>query len=358
MAAPVLLHGFSSLKDVLAQRVTGDLIPTVETAVAQSIADHNEVTKRMIELFVTRITAHQIRYKSPVAAKLQPLDEFGRARKIKMAGYYDVGFPIKSAGSAFGHTREARIKMTVKDFNDSLTLMLDADLRWQRDQIMSALFTNTSYTFGDEEFGNVTVMPLANGDTQVYLIRAGAEAGEASVQHFRAQAANLADATNPYPTIYRDLTKRPENSSGKVVSFIPANLRDEVEGLATFKEASDPDIRLADNKDELIGALGISVPGEVVGKVGKVWVVEWDALPDDYTINIATGGDKPLAMREHAEPELQGFSAVADRADHPYFERQFVRSAGFGAWNRVAAIVQRFNNGAYAAPTGLSQPQA
>lgn len=354
MADATLLNGFYNLKDVVNERVTGDLIPTVTDAVDQSIAEHNKVTDDMKRLFVTETTDYKVRYKSPAAAKLQPLDEFGRARKIKAAGYYDLGFPIREAGIALGETRIAIAKMTVREVNDRLAQILDADKRWLRDGILAALFDNVGYEFEDEEHGALDVKGLANNDSVKYLIRAGAEAG-ATANHYGTVSA-LDDTNQNFNAVYRALTTRPENAGGgKVISFIPTNLEDDVMGLADFIEYDDADVTRGVTADRLTGSLGASVPGEVLGKVGKVWVVRWDALPDNYIPSIVTSGERPVAMRQHPEAELQGFNRVADRNDDPYYESQFVRYAGFGGWNRVGAYITRVG-AAYAVPTGFEQP--
>jgi hypothetical protein len=53
---------------------------------------------------------------------------------------------------------------------------------------------------------------------------------------------------------------------------------------------------------------------------------------------------------------LRGFRRVAEREDFPYEEEIWFRRAGFGAWNRVGARVDRIGNGAYAVPTGYTIP--
>jgi hypothetical protein len=75
-------------------------------------------------------------------------------------------------------------------------------------------------------------------------------------------------------------------------------------------------------------------------------------VPDDYMIALPVEGERPLAMREEPEPELQGFKYVATREDYPFEEYQYRREAGFGAWNRTAAVVYRIGDAAYAIPTG------
>lgn len=349
-----LLNGFTNLKDVVNERVIGDLIPVVTKSIDQAIAEHNKVTEDMMRLFVTNTSDYKVRYKSPAAAKLQPLDEHGRARKVKAAGYYDLGFPIRDAGIALGDTRIALVKKTVKQVHDQIAMLLDADKRWLRDQILAVLFDNAGYTFADPEHGDVAVKGLANNDSTIYLVRAGAENGE-TAQHYRNVTA-MDDANQSFHTIFRDLTKRPENAgNGQVISFIPGNIETNVMGLANFVEATDPDITLGSGSSKLTGTLGASVPGQVIGKVDRNWIVTWDSLPDNYIISVITSGDRAVALRQHPEAELQGFNRVATRNDDPYYESQYVRHAGFGAWNRVGAIVTEVA-GAYAVPTGFGQP--
>ena len=71
-----------------------------------------------------------------------------------------------------------------------------------------------------------------------------------------------------------------------------------------------------------------------------------------------TGGPRPLLMREEMEASLRGFNRVAERNDHPFYESQYLRIAGFGANNRVGALVQRIGNGSYAIPTNYPSPLA
>ena len=347
-----LLNGFKNLKDVNNERVVGDLIPVVNDAIEQSRAEHNFVVDTMLELFTEKTTEHKIRYKTNAAAKLQPLDEHGRARKVKGAGSYDVAFPIYQAGIATGKTRIAAAKMTVQEVNDSLADLFDADKRWLKDSILTALFDNAGYTFSDDEFGDLDVKGLANTDGTLYMVKSGSETGE-EAQHYTNITA-MDDANQNFATIYRNLTSRPENAGGgKVISFIPTNLEDDVMALADFIEETDPDIALGANSDRLIATLGTTVPGEVIGKVNRNWIVRWDSLPDNYIVSTITSGKRPLAMREYPEAELRGFTRVAERNDHPFFETQFDRYAGFGAYNRLGAFITKVAV-SYAKPTDFT----
>ncbi len=352
-----LLAGFRNLRDQLNTRVvsSGTLIETVNAAYETSISEHGKILDSLMSMFVTKIQKAQLRYKSPVAARLQPLDENGRALPVKVAGYYTVGFPIKAAGIAAGiNGRIARVRRTVQDANDDLALMLSADNHWMRDQILAALFTATSYVFPDVSEGDLTILPLANGDSQVFMVRAGSEVGT-TANHLRAQA-TLTSANQPFDTITNDLRLRPENQGGKVVTLIPTNLQATIVGLTQFLPVQDSDVQPGNASAVLEGSVPTGFPGEYIGKIGRNYIVVWDSLPDNYMVSISTAGDKAIAMREYPEAELQGFQAWADRDDAPYFDRQFDRHAGFAAYNRVNIIITLIGAGSYTAPTGLSQP--
>lgn len=352
-----ILYGFHNLKDVFNERVTGARIEEVNTAIAQAVEEHNRQMNALTSLFAERVTVSQRRFKSATAARLQPLDENGRARPIRPAGYYDTGFPIYDAGSAWGANFVTRAKMTVADANRITMTMLNADKRWVRDQLLAALYATANYNFSDPDDGTIVVKPIANGDTDTYLLSNGADANT-TADHNTGQAGAIADATNPYPTIQAALMAHPENM-GQVIALIPTNLKATTEALGTFFEKSDANLRVGTGQTELVGDLGVALPGPLLGyEASGVWIAEWPSLPDNYIIATTTEGDRPLGMREHPEPELQGFAKRAERNDHPFYESQFDRHAGFGANNRVGAYVMRISNGTYAVPTGYTPPIA
>lgn len=350
-----ILYGFHNLQDLANERVTEVGVSVVETALGQALEEHNRQMDALTGFFVEPTTQFKTRFSSVTAARLQPLDENGRARPIKPSGYYDVAFPLLSGGTAWGYDYVTGQKMTVGEVERTTRTMLMADNRWMRDHILAALFANVDWTFTDPLHGALTIKGLANADTQVYQLFSGGDVGATS-QHYLAQAAAIDDgADNPFPTIYSTLIQHPENS-GDVVAFVPSNLVAAIEALATFSPVSDPNIREGSNTAVLTGTLGGSLPGTLIGYVDKVWIVEWRTLPDSYIIATTTGGDRPIAMREDEEAVLRGFKQVATRDDHPFYERQYLRRAGFGAWNRVGALVYRIGNASYAIPTGYTNP--
>jgi hypothetical protein len=350
--ANILGYGFRDLRDQADSVITEQLIPEINTAITETVAFHNQEMDRVLSLFVRRTTEHALRYRTPADARLQPLDEHGRARKIRVGAQYDVGFPLQAAGLAEGATDTTRKLETVQDVSDITVTMTMADKNWMLDHVLATLFADADWTFEDERFGALVVKPLANGDAITYLGRNGSSA---TADHNTGQAAAIADLTNPFPGIYTRLT-RPMGSSGRVISFVASNLVASVEALTAFKEPPDPNVRAAADAEQLIGRLPENVPGEVIGYANRVWVVDWARLPDNYIISIIEGGERPVALREYEVASLRGFRRAGERNDYPYFETQFKRDAGFGIWNRTAADVMEIGDATYDVPTGYAVP--
>jgi hypothetical protein len=352
-----VLYGWHNIRDLAAMRVVGDNIPVINDAINMSVAEHNRQLDALFSLFVTPTTDYKRRYWQASNTRLQPLDNNGRALPIKPSGYYDVAWPIQAAGSAWGADYVTQIKMTGAEAERATAMMLEADFRWMRDHILSALYAMATWPFEDPLYGTLTINPLAlASDGVTYPLVAGADTGATDTHNLGQANAIGAGADNPYPVIYAELVEHPENS-GDVVAFIPSGLKATTDALATFHPIADPNISEGANADRLVGTLGVPVPGRLIGyEDSGVWVVEWASLPANYIIATMTGGPRAIAMRQDPEPELQGFKQVARRDDHPFYESQWLRRAGFGAYNRVGAVVMRISNATYAVPTGYTPP--
>lgn len=352
----MVLYGFHNLQDLAAARVSGANVEAVNDAINDAVAEHNRQIGALMRLFVDPTELYTERYAQTSAASLQPLDDNGRALPIKPSGYYNVAYPIQQGGSAWGANYVTRAKMTVRDAERITGMMLQADARWMRDRILAALFSSASYTFVDPLYGDLTIQPLANGDAVTYGVQSGGDTSSTDTHQLGQANAIGAGADNPYPTIYTELTEHPENS-GDVIAFIPTGLKTATEALTTFYPVADGNLQPGSGTTVLTGDLGVETPGKLIGyEDSGVWIVEWKALPANYIVAVTTGGDRPLAMRQDPEPELQGFKRVAERDDHPFYESQWLRRAGFGARNRVGAVVMEVADASYDVPTGYTAP--
>ena len=353
-----VLMGYLNNNDLKDRRVSD--IPATETdeAIRLTLAEYNRVTNLMLDFFCGRTTSVQERFKTPTNARLQPVDENGRALPVKGISQYTVGYPLQMGAHAWGANYVALQRMTANELGQELITAQIADNNWIADHILAAMFyVNTSspapWTWPDEIHGDVSVYGLADGDTVVYQRRNGvAMATDDHVLGFTSiTTANLT-------TIATELKEHPENT-GQVVTMVPTASRATIEALTEFIPVSDPNLQYGTVTTTLRN-LGATVPGEIFGYVESAgtFVSEWPRVPDNYLIAKMTGGSPPLKMRQDPNPNLQGYNNVADRDDHPWYEKQLLRMAGFGAFNRVGAVVARTNNATYAIPTGYASPHA
>ena len=354
--ANAVVYGFHNLQDRFTDTVTTIGVDVVNEAITQAMAEHNRQLDAMLRLFVRRGVPAQTAFRTTTVTRNQPLDEFGRPVPIKAPGRYTVGFPIQDSGNAVGYTWQHSRKATAGELNEVINAIQLGDTRWVWDHILGAFFASASYTFFDSEnAGSLTVLPLANADTQTYNVFAGADTA-ATDNHLLAQANAIgAGADNPYPTIYQELREHPENGSGPVLVFISSSLKATTQALATFNPVLPTELSPGIGTDRLTGTLGVDVPGTVLGMEDSgAWVIEYPRLPAGYMIATVDGAEPALGMRE--DDDIVGFTEMEPNEDMPWYQRSWIRKAGFGAWNRVGGLAYRVGNASYAVPTNFSVP--
>jgi hypothetical protein len=353
-------YGFIDLEDIFTQRIALVNVQVIQDAIRSSYEQQNRQVQALLSM-VRRTTDWKLRYELAVGGTLQPLDENGNPKPIVPLGVYDVAFPIQGAGTAWGNNRISRAQMTVQDVNRMVVDVLTKDADWVIRHLLAAWYTNTTYSYTDPQYGALTVQPLANNDSVTYINRAGQPT---TANHFIAQAAAIADGTNPYPTIYDTLFARPSNS-GRVICMIPTNLKATTMALAEFREATTitaaQGLLQAETAAAFMGAqTDESMMGDrLLGVTDSgCWVYEWSRLPNDKILAYSEGAGEVFAMREYTAPETQGLFPEFVATDGNHYEYRSLRYAGFGALNRVGALVYQVSNGSYSIPTGYSAPLA
>ena len=346
-------YGYWKLEDLAAERVNAVGVEVINQATLDSAERYQAEAEGLLASVVTRVTWWKRKFSLANAGTLQPLDEHGNPLPIVPVGNYEVALPIQGGGIAWGDNRITRAKMTVAEADRFTATMLQADADWLIRHILAAWFTNVTWTYPDEQYDNLTIQPLANNDSVTYVRRNGTASADT---HFLAQAAAIDNSNNPFDDIYNELVEHPSNV-GPFVAWIPTNLKSSVVALSSFVDVQDPDVRASANSDTLVGQLADTVGDEVLGKTDKMWIKQWDRLPNDYIVAAALGATAtPFAMREHAETELQGFFPEFQDVDGNRHLNKFIRYAGFGALNRVGALAYRIGNASYAIPTGFTAP--
>jgi hypothetical protein len=356
-----LSHGFIGHEDLAEMRVNLITGASVYDMVTRSAAMHTESVNKLLAAFCRRTTDFKWKFHLPNTSDLQPADGSTKPDIVKGTTSYDVALPIQGGKIGYGFDMIAAAKATLNEVNAQTLNSLMADGRWLKRHILAALFTNQAWDFVDPERGTLSIKPLASADGNEYPLISG---GTENSQHFLAQSAGIADATNPFDNIYAQLKKHPSNmvsAQNPVICYVPTNVVGTVRALANFVEVGDTDILKGANSDTVAASAARleQIRGfgdEVLGKTDNCWIVEWGMLPDNYIIGHATGAGPVLGMREHAEAELQGFFVKNNNGNPIISETYFYRFAGFGVINRVAAVVQRVGDASYAIPTGYTAP--
>jgi hypothetical protein len=355
MANNVLAYGFVGLEALMADRIVNVNMEVLNTAITTSVQEHTRQVNAIMSTFVERTTKYSERYLLKGAGTLQPQDlsGFGNPLPVIEAGYYDVAFPMQAAATAWGENHVARAKMTVAEANRYTLEAIDKDSNWMTRHFLASVFDNAAWTFVDPFWGSLTIRPLAlASDSITYPFAGGAMATDT---HHIYQAAAIADATNPFGTIYDELMEHPSNS-GPVVCYIPNGLVTSVRGLTNFIPVQNPMVRYGIGTDTYAGPMAPGVGEQVLGTVDQCEIVEWRALPANYIFAHAQGAGPIVKMREDPEPELQGFFPEFFDTDGNTKGVRMRRRCGFGVTNRVGAVVMEVSNGSYAIPTGYDAP--
>lgn len=348
-----IAYGFVSLRHLFDERVATENVPVVQTAIQQSAEEHTRQINALLNSIAFQTTEYKERFQLPGTGTLQPIDaQYGIPRPVREAGFFDVAYPLRAAGTAFGDNRVSRAYMTVADANRMMVENQKRDTDWLRRHMMAAMLDNVGWTFSDDEHGNLDIVPLANDDSVVYVKRDGTTATD---DHYLAQGDNIDDSNNPFPTIYKELTEHPGNE-GPVVVYVASDLVSDITGLAGFLEPNDPAVRVGANNDELVQSVDVGVGHELIGRVDRCWIVEWENMPSGYMLGHARGAGPAVGMREHGPAELRGFFVEQHSPDGNIQQTSMLRMAGFGVRNRLAALAYQIGNATYNVPSGFDAP--
>ncbi len=360
-------YGIIGATEVQSELITTVGVESVMSDIAQATAEYNRQKTILMNSWSMPTSAHQLRHYLPGYSTLQPLDDHGNPQPQIEDGYFDVAFPIYGAGYAFGTNRVSRALMTVEQANRQVSAALRADTDWTRRHMLSAVFTDTTRTYSDDTHGNLTIQPLANGDSVTYVKRDGTSATD---NHYLAQANAIADGSdNPFPAIYTELDEHPSNS-GPYVAYVASSLVSSIEALTDLIEPDDPSLITSDTTTRLRVGLNPDVSKyedvqpfilfgqRYIGRVNGIHIVEWASMPAGYMVVQSIGAGAFLGRREYPSQSLSGFFPEFADVDGNTMINRWLRYTGFGVMNRVAACVVRIGNGTYAEPTGYVAPLA
>lgn len=342
--------GFMDLIEMEKMRVTELGWNKVTEAIEVSAQLHTEAMDELLSAVVENVEQVKEKVEIPAATELQPLEgEFDRPKPTGYLYSYEQGYPLFDAGHAWGTGRKTSAKMTIAEANKLTLQGLEADSRWMVNHILNPIFYPTSWVFVDKKWGNLTIQPLANGDSQEYVLVDGTTAAD---NHYLAQAAAIDNSNNPFPTIYTELTEHPENMGDPVV-YVPTGLKTSIEALSGFVKNENPAIAPGTATDTLNYLPSIPFGDKVLGMVDDCWIVEWRRLPAGYMLALI--GDEPfIGWRQEPEPELRGLYPEFYVENGIQRIAALIRTSGFSVRRRAAALVCQIGSASYSAPAAFA----
>lgn len=333
-------------------------IAIVRQAIQDTLNYHNQEANRFVAQLAAPVTVARELYEMPGGGRLQPIDEHTVPLPTQALARFPVAYPIRGGGDAMGTDRVTRALMTVRDANRSAYEAQLKDKNFLIDHMLAALLTTESYTYFDATklgytgVGDVTVMPLANGDSTTYLVQRGR--GIDTDNHYLAQSASISNSANPLPIIWNELIEHTASVDTQIDVYVAENLVQSIMGLASFREPRDPNIQYGSGLSTVArGQTGI---GDMyIGYADRCHIISMGRLPDGYMF-AQLRGSTPLGQRQWPAAQLQGLFTEEHSPDGAHMEIRYLRYTGFGVRNRVGALCYQIGASTYATPADYAAP--
>ena len=333
----------------------------VYDAIQVCLAQHNADLNAAMAVFLEGTTTEfRWRYKLPGGGYLQRRGGLARVAAMKGKGHWDVALPLEDFGAGLIDSEIELAYMSLAELNRHLDTITQANINTVRREILAALFCNAVWNFEDEVKGTLAVQPLANGDSVVYPPVIGAET-EATETHYLSAGyvtSAISNTNNPFKVVRAELEQHFGKPTGgsNIVSFFNPTATDYVEALADFDEVDQRDIVVGANADRVVN-LPSALPGKILGKANGVWAVEWDHVPDTYSLSISLDAPKPLFKRiDPPETGLgSGLQLVSKNEVYPFSDATYRNRLGFGVGNRLNGVAMFFSASPYAIPASLAR---
>jgi hypothetical protein len=323
-------------------------------AIADALRQDNENYNLIIQQAIADLVETSTDVIRPVASSIggdmMEVDEFSRGPTQKDTPGYFIGFPLRKFQFAVGWTAQWERNATVADAATKNLAAQAADIRNTRYQLQKAIFTPTNYTFND-----INVNPSAALPVKAFI-----------------NADSTAIQNGPNGEVFDGTTHTHYDGSATLTAAaVQASINDVVEHRAGAQ------VRIAINQADvaafqaLTGFIALQAPyltintaanqvatprldmgrldNRQIGWFGaaEVWSKPW--VPQNYMVTYDFGAPtKPLVRR--VEKNSRGLFIAAEIDTHPLRAQYIENFYGFGAYNRTALHVLKFNNASYSAP--------
>jgi len=358
---PGTIWGALNLNDNDERRVNVIGHQTVWDAVQQLLNEFNEELRLARGVWVEEDTTLLTEaYKLPGGGYLQEMTNIGQPGARKVEGEWEVAYPLFNLGDQLADNEIELAYMTLPEFQRHLDAVWTRGANSMRREILKAIFPNVNFSVKDQTVKvNLTVKPLANGDTDKYSPKMGTE-DLITENHYLVSgyaAADIDEDNNPIETMTDHLE---EHFGGGAIGgrdcvvFINKSERKKVKALPNFSDEG-LDEHLAPGADvTTVVGLPQGLPGTVIGTAGA-WIAEWNYIPPGYMKAIHLRAPKPLKRR--VDPADVGLGSgdlqlVQKDKSFPLQSAFYRHRYGFGAANRLNGVVMQLTtNPTYTIPS-------
>lgn len=310
------------------------------------LGNHNGDLAEAEGLFIERPTFHHTdNYKLPGTGRLQRRSNSSRTGEVKRGGSWDVAFPLEDFGASIAINRIRWAYMDARTFNAHVNTVLVQDTNTRRFEMLRAMFNNTARTFIDEDWGSLTVQPLANSDGTLYPPVVGSEVNATQNNYLgvATAATTFTDSNNPIPTLVNQLEQMFGTPTGgsDIVVFMNNAQTASAQGLSGFDTIPNRFVTYGDNVSlVMLGDVPLRL-GRCLGESDSALLVEWRWIPAGYMLAVHMGAPKPL-MKRVDPPETgltTGLQMVPTDYDAPFMDYEWCNRFGLGVGNRLNGVV-------------------
>lgn len=334
-------------------------------AVTDFVAHAVEETRMAQALFVQGTTEKITeKYKLPMRGRMSKIKAGASPTPRTVVGAWDVGYDLENHEDMFQMTDVDFNYMTPDAFNNHIVGIVTIYQDTLRYEILRHLFNNTTLTFADDRFGDISVRPLANGDSAVYPPAVGGSTERTALQQYLASgyaSSAISDVNDPIKTLKALFVANfgVVQGGSNVIALINPNQEDKISALTDFIATPKRDVSRASDTEYTVGGLQRlnSLSAEVIGSLHGVDVATWSFIPEDYIL--AVDGMNPAPLKQRVDLSGTGLGSGAlqlmESGNHAgqMYNRWRARM-GFGVANRLNGAVMHLTAGSYTVPSDYS----
>lgn len=283
---------------------------------------------------------------------MRRFDEYGRPVTQKVAGAYNLGYPLEKWGIGIGWTREWFRAHTMTDLAIQTQAAENAHIAAVYAGLRQAIYLSTNFNFVDE-FGDgpqitIPVKRLVNADGLAIMPGPNGEAFDGATHtHYLANAT----LTAAYALSLVNTVLEHRVTGGVRIAISQAD-RAAWEALTGFQANRDPRITYV-TTDRNTTAIDITRMNNLqIGtfSTAEVWVKPWAVTGYPLAYDSANPS-KPLRYRQRNGEALQGLTPAAANDVFPLHAEWMEAHFGFGVRERTAAAVLDNTHGSYTDPS-------